>query len=723
MSDQLLSADKPLTDLTGDRLGFAPYAGYLAQVVAHRCPNYGLVIAICGPWGSGKSTLINFMLRSLEAIPEQERPYVIHFSPWLFSGESDLTTRFFQQLLSEFAKWGKGFTTLRKTVADYAEIVEKAPIPYAAVSGAVAKAIRPGMQDAHSLKGKIEKLLASKKRRILTVIDDVDRLTAEEVRQLFRVLKAVADFPNMTYLLAFDRQVVTKALDREQATDGEAYLEKIVQATFDVPRIEPLALHKMLFEQLDQVLDGTPDGAFEQTRWGNVFHEGIKHFIETPRDTTRLINVLSATYPPFKNEVNPVDFIGLETLRLFCPVAYAALRNRPEMFHGVSPMRMSAEHEQEIIKSYHEGWLNTAPEVHQEAVKRIMIRIFPRLEGIWANMNYGTDFLPSWRKALRVCSPSRYPVYFHYSLPSGYVSNEEMQSALSIAGNGHLFADKLVALASERNLNGTSRLRTFLEILTDYVEKEIPLDHISGVLHAFMNVGDALLLECDNRVGFYEFGGNELRIGWVLWPLLERLNPDSRFNLLKSSYQQGNAVSLMVDNVSFFGNQQGKYGEKEPRAEAEWLVSAAHLAELEPVVLGKIRAAAAEKSLLETPLFVRALHGWAEWGDPNEVRAWVQEIVSSDGGLALFVSRFGSNTMMHAFSDSVSRTSYHLSPKRLERFIEPSTIIGRARSLADGDSLAGPLRQALAQVVKEYDLIAAGKNPDSPWAFDEEDRD
>lgn len=720
MSDAILSADKPLAHLEGDRLGFAPYARYLAQIVAYRCPDNGLVIAICGPWGSGKSTLINFILRSLEALPEPERPYIIHFSPWLFSGESDLTGRFFQQVLSEFAKWGKGFTALRRTVADYAEIVEKAPIPLASLSGAAAKAIRPATQDVHSLKGKIAKLLASKKRRILTVIDDVDRLTAEEVRQLFRVLKAVADFPNMTYLLAFDRQMVIKALEHEQATDGEAYLEKIVQATFDVPRFDPLALHRMLFEQLDRVLEGTPNELFEQTRWGNVFHEGIKHFIETPRDITRLINVLSATYAPFKNEVNPVDFFGLETLRLFCPVAYAAMRNRPELFAGVGTMGLLEETEKKAITAYHDKWLKKVPAIHQEAVKHLMIRVFPRLEGIWGNMNYGTDFLASWRKALRVCSPSRYPVYFHYSLPSGYISNEEMQSALSIAGDAQLFSNTLTALASERNLDGTSRLRTFLEVFADYVRKEVRSEQIPGILGAFMNIGDTLLMECDDRTSLYDFGGNELRIGWVLWPLLMRLTPEDRFALLKTSFHHGKAIALMVDKTAFFGSQQGKYGTETPGPENEWLVSAPQLVELESVVLEKIRASAADGSLIGAPLFDHTMHRWADWGGEEEVKEWVKEVTSIDGGLALFVSRFGSRTMMHTLSDSVSRTSYHLSPKRLERFIDPSTIIERARALALSHGLAEPWVIALAQLVKEYDLIAAGKNPDSPWAFVEE---
>ena len=55
----VLSPDKPLIDPTQDRLGFTPYAAFLAKVLIEQCPHSGLVIAVCGAWGTGKSTVIN----------------------------------------------------------------------------------------------------------------------------------------------------------------------------------------------------------------------------------------------------------------------------------------------------------------------------------------------------------------------------------------------------------------------------------------------------------------------------------------------------------------------------------------------------------------------------------------------------------------------------------------------------------------------------------------
>ena len=51
------------------------------------------------------------------------------------------------------------------------------------------------------------------------------------MKQLFTVIKAVADFPNIVYLLAFDEEIVANTLGKS----GKDYLEKIVQVSFDLP--------------------------------------------------------------------------------------------------------------------------------------------------------------------------------------------------------------------------------------------------------------------------------------------------------------------------------------------------------------------------------------------------------------------------------------------------------------------------------------------------------
>lgn len=68
---------------------------------------------------------------------------------------------------------------------------------------------------------------------------------------VFQLVKALADFPNTVYLLAFDYKVVIQALKKVQHGDGKEYLEKIIQVPFEIPAPSIDTIHKTLFSKLN----------------------------------------------------------------------------------------------------------------------------------------------------------------------------------------------------------------------------------------------------------------------------------------------------------------------------------------------------------------------------------------------------------------------------------------------------------------------------------------
>jgi len=167
------------------------------------------------------------------------------------------------------------------------------------------------------LKLKVAEALRKTGNRFVFFIDDIDRLTPEEARDLFRAIKALADFPEVVYVLFFDREEVAKALGAALQMDGEKYLEKIVQAPFHLPAVGKEQLHNKLFSGLDVILTAKPQPfPFDRTRWAELFSTGLDHFIRKPRDIVRVLNAVSVSYPSLAGEVNPVDLIALEFLLL-----------------------------------------------------------------------------------------------------------------------------------------------------------------------------------------------------------------------------------------------------------------------------------------------------------------------------------------------------------------------------------------------------------------------
>ena len=60
-------------------------------------------------------------------------------------------------------------------------------------------------------------------------MDDLDRLTKEEILLVFRLIKEIADFPKISYILSFDKKQVCDAICQLQNCDGAEYLKKFIQ--------------------------------------------------------------------------------------------------------------------------------------------------------------------------------------------------------------------------------------------------------------------------------------------------------------------------------------------------------------------------------------------------------------------------------------------------------------------------------------------------------------
>lgn len=164
--------------------------------------------------------------------------------------------------------------------------------------------------------------------------------------------------------------------------------------------MDKTSLRKAFFQHLDQILINTPENLFDKTYWGNIFYEGIDPLIEVPRDIVRITNALIVTYPSVKGEVNPIDFIALEILRIKLPELYNTIRSNSSSFVG---------HRNEFdktlstqLKQFHENWLSNVPSGIQEGIKDMMKRLFPKLEFVFFNITYGAEWEEEWRKSLNL---------------------------------------------------------------------------------------------------------------------------------------------------------------------------------------------------------------------------------------------------------------------------------------------------------------------------------
>lgn len=712
----ILSSDRPNTDPSTDLFGHAPFARNLAESICRYPGSDGLVLALYGPWGSGKSTVLSYVNHYIEQKPEAEQPVIVTFNPWWFSGQENLARAFLGQLQAVLPEKYAGFKKLGDLLGTFAEgvggLVDLTGVSFGAggLVGGLVSQIKPKPKDVPALKSEISKLLLQEGKRVLIIIDDIDRLVPDETRQLFTVIKALADFPQVVYLLAFDREVAIEALAQQTGVPGERYLEKIIQVPFELPPVDRVALRATLLKQLDIIISGTPEGLFDDEHWANIFHDGIDPLLQVPRDVVRFINTLSVTYPTIVGEVNPVDFIAIEALRVFLPNVYKIIRSNPEKFTGY---RMGNDGEKTQLSAFHNSWLKDVCDIQRESVKALIIRLFPKLESAWENMNYSREFSMTWRRELRICSEDIFPTYFRWALTPGAISNTELKAFIALGSNPEALGAAFIVAISQIRPDGLSKARALLERLMDHADEGIALDHIPGFIDVLLDVGDKLILEGDTQAGMFNFG-NESRISRLVYHLLKRIDLQQRDQILRTAFA-GRALSVQRYLLTTLENESNKKNKNGGDA----LCDETCIEILKKQWIVKINALAAEEKLLTRQQLPVLLVAWRHWGKEGDSRIWVNSVISSDTGLLAFLPKFIYKTTSYTSGERSIKVQVRLNPKNLEFYLDIQNCAARLKALQLSSSVPESSRQAIEQFLIEFQLIEEGKNPDDPFAFDD----
>lgn len=702
-----LSSDRPSCNPNEDLFGHAPFAKSLADSIINYSSSDGLVLSLFGPWGSGKSTVLSYVKYYLSQIHESEQTIVIDFNPWWFSGQENLARAFLGQLQAVLPSKSKKFEKLGDLLGDFAEGVGGL-VDLTGVTGGwaeklgsiIGKVSKPKPKDIPALKAEITKTLFEANQRILIIIDDIDRLTPDETRQLFTVIKALANFPNVIYLLAFDREVAAKAIESHANLPGERYLEKIIQVPFEIPPVDREALRAALFKRLDLVLSGTPEGMFDQSYWTNVFYDGIDSLIKVPRDIVRFTNTLSVTYPAVVGEVNPVDFIAIEALRVFLPSVYEALRSHPEHFAGHRPVSQYSGQDDQARRAFHDSWLNKLPETQRSNVFALMQRIFPKLE----QSIYGHEWVTEWRKRQRACVPEIFPIYFRLSVPEGTIRRSEILNLLTLTPN--LLATALVSASKETRPDGLSKVRVLLEHLMDYVEAEIPASDIPKFINVLLDIGDQLIIENDVK-GTFDFG-NESRVCRILYHLLKRIDKEIHLMVLKNAISKGVGIGVQRYLLSSLSDEIIK----QDKGGSEALTNSQVLDELKIAWIDQVKSLS-DNGLICNSQLAKILAAWYQWGDQSEVRQWCDGVTATDEGLIAFITKFCMHNSSQTFGDWAVRINPRLNPRWLDRYTDTNTVYERLSAISISGQVPSFALESVKQYLKEYEAILKGLDPEN----------
>lgn len=665
-----ISPDTPVSDPQADSLGYAPLAERIANAICRTPRNQGYVLAVHGEWGSGKSSLLNFVKHYLSERDEASRPIIVEFNPWWFKDHEDLAAQFLAQFRAKLIRETGSIRKVGDMLAHYSNAIGSAvvwsiPIPgLDKVVGFILRLFKREPKSVPQLKTQISRALEANEKRTVFLVDDIDRLTPNEIRELFKVIKALADFPNVTYLLAFDRMIVCDALHASLGVDGDAYIEKIVQVPFSLPAIDRIRLRKMLFDGLDQILTANPGISFDQRHWGNVYFSGLDHFIRHPRDVVRIISAISVTYPSLAGEVNPVDFIAIEILRLKSPEVYQVIRNGGEMFTKV--ISGGSDHDRKPAQQFHETWLMRVPEQLREKVKALVVELFPQLSRIVDDARFGGGYNDKWHAQRRICSKKVFDIYFQFGVPNDQLSRAELTQLINVCEiSSKEGAALLMSAAAQKRIDGSSKARDVLDDLRD-LREEVSEKAAVALISTLFDVGDDLLSKQDEEEGGMLSLPNRWRLTFTLNHLLERISETRWVTVLAHALADGKALGFAVYTVDTIDDHLEKpdQGRDTPLSKMQ----AGDAEGLRKTVLKRLSASSPE-ALLRIPDFSSVIHRWEKWSGVDNVRPVLQRLVNQTDFLPIVLERYMTTGRQWGDGDSVTTKTYELNPKSLAEIV------------------------------------------------------
>ena len=380
----------------------------------------GATIALNGPWGSGKSCAVNLIRHHLKKDVEEGKLGIIDFKCWWFRGEEALTLAFLQELnsslqksLSEKAR--KLIPQLGKKLLQAGQVVGPAiNLAVGGLWGSLASGSMDFVQMFFSEGEPIEEVfkelsnaLESQQKRFLVIIDDIDRLTPNEALVIFRLVKSVGRLPRIMYLLVFDRELAEKAVSLTYPSEGPHFLEKIIQASFDLPLPTRDDLNRATLSQIG-MLCGEPKNTDQLRRFMNIFYDAVSPYLSTPRDLARLSNAIAVSWPAVAAEVDIGDYVAIEVLRLFEPSLYNFIRKNKERLCGTRSDSTGREDQQKETDEYLKHVLGN----RREHARLALMRLFPRFE----NIRYSDSSVQKWEAERLICTTIHFDTYFRLSV-------------------------------------------------------------------------------------------------------------------------------------------------------------------------------------------------------------------------------------------------------------------------------------------------------------------
>ncbi len=308
-----LLEDIPISKRAQDELGLGDEVDTLYEHIIERKTTSALSIGINARWGDGKTSFINLMEEKF--LQNKDRFIVIRFNP-RYSTNDTIQSAFFENLYSVLSKYDSRF---KSSFNDYLRVIDvMTDNKYLSALFQTSTLFNRANE-----KTRINEAIKRLKKRIIVIIEDLDRLTEDEIVEVFKLIDGNAAFDNLIFISAYDKRRINTLL--ESTDEWTAYSDKF----FTWERPLPLRSPELLINYLKlNLVSGLTFKNEELEEINNSITANASFFtsyLKNLRDVKRYINSVKPLLSRIYKEVEIRDFLLIELVRYRYPDEHRAL--------------------------------------------------------------------------------------------------------------------------------------------------------------------------------------------------------------------------------------------------------------------------------------------------------------------------------------------------------------------------------------------------------------
>lgn len=412
--------------------------------------NSKFVMSLKGDWGSGKTTILNNVKDNLK---KENLVFIDDFEPWVYSDTKSLLVAFFDTIMKN-TNCGFRINEINKFIKTYLKTITTS-IGYSTDD------LFENTTNISRIKEIINNYLESNNKKIVLVLDNLERCSSEHILFILKIIHNLFDFKRIIYILSYDESAMKKHFESKLNIDY-SYLEKMIQLEFSVPKLDKNVLQNIISKCLDNYLKHSKLIIIEneQSEIIKIIMENIKDL----RDFKRIINsTFNASFNNMK-DLNSLDMLLIETIAMKNPELWSEINANSTYYisedryvYGDEYIYNAEKYNIDTTKYFDDLFKNNKHNINN--YKKILCYLFPNIKKYFdENRNSKKEkieFIPEhqtyrdkkeYRASVidkRIYNNKYFNLYFNKTENEFIKINEEINNFISVINNNSFKPEEL----------------------------------------------------------------------------------------------------------------------------------------------------------------------------------------------------------------------------------------------------------------------------------------